>query len=664
MAEAGGQESVSSTEDMRGTAKRPTAFLSYARADQTQATKLAKALEGAGLDVWWDALIEGGAAFAKSIEAALESCDAVVVVWSRTSVASDWVLDEAAKGRDLRKLVPISLDGTLPPLGFRQYHSIDLSGWQGHSAAAEIVAVVRGIAAAASQAGHRPRAAASAQTSAHAITRRGVLVAAVGTALAGAAGIVTWQQGLIGSRRAASSNSVAVLPFRNLSGDESQAYFSDGLSEELRATLARNAHLLVMAQASSATFRDRKDDAVTIAAKLGVAYLLDGSVRRSGDIVRVAADLIDGLTGFSRWSQIFERAMHDIFAVQSEIASTVAAALVAQIMPGGEPSGGDAPTASGGTTNFAAYDAYLRGRALYDLSVDEASERAALAQFDAAIAADPNYAAAHAARARSLTVIANQYGQVGQLAGFYDAAIASAQRAIAIAPDLADAHSTLGFTLFQGRLDARAAREPFERSRQLGAGEATVMARYAQYSARTGRQREAAEAIQRALLLDPLNPLIHRAAGSIEYAARNYDASIPPVRKALELNPGVSRANAAIGDALLMLGRLQNARAAYAAEPVADFRLTGAAIVEHRLGNAAAARAAMAKLVADLGDRVLYQQAQILAQWGDRDASIARLERALEVGDSGLIYARNDPLLDPLRNDPRFAQLLTSIGFD
>ncbi len=655
---------MSNIEDERADARRLTAFLSYARADQAQATKLARALEEAGLKVWWDTLIEGGAAFAKSIEAALEACDAVVVVWSKASVASDWVLDEAAKGRDLRKLVPVSMDGTLPPLGFRQYHSIDLSAWQGHAAAAEIAAVVRGVAAAASQVAQRSHATASERTSAQGVTRRRVLVAAVGTVLAGATGLIAWQQGLLGGRRAASGNSVAVLPFANLSGDENQAYFSDGLSEELRATLARNSRLLVMAQASSAMFRDRKDGAVAIADRLGVAYLLDGSVRRSGDIVRVAVDLIDGLTGFSRWSDTFDRAMHDIFAVQSEIASTVANALLAQVTPNSEPGDGDVLSASGGTTNVAAYDAYLRGRALYDLSADEASERAALAQFDAAIAADSDYAAAHAARARSLTAIANQYGEVGQLAGLYDAAVASAERAIAIAPDLADAQSTLGFILFQGRLDARAAHEPFERSRQLGAGEATVMARYAQYSARTGREREAAEAMQRALLLDPLNPLIHRAAGSIEYAARNYAASIPPLRKALQLNPRMSRSNAAIGDALLMLGRLEEARAAYAAEPSEDFRLAGAAIVEHRLGNAAAARGALTKLVADQGDRVLYQQAQVLAQWGDREASLARLRQALEVGDSGLIYARNDPLLDPLRDEPRFTQLLNSLGFD
>ena len=117
---------MSGTQDLPAEVRRATVFLSYARVDQSQATQLAGTLKAAGLDVWWDALIEGGAAFAKSIEAALESCNAVVVIWSRTSVASDWVLDEAARGRDLRKLVPVSLDGTLPPIGFRQYQSIAL----------------------------------------------------------------------------------------------------------------------------------------------------------------------------------------------------------------------------------------------------------------------------------------------------------------------------------------------------------------------------------------------------------------------------------------------------------------------------------------------------------------------------------------------------------
>ena len=633
---------------------RKSVFLSYARTDQAQASKLALALETAGLAVWWDGLIEGGAAFAKSIENELDHCDAVIVVWSKASAESDWVLDEASQGRDLRKLVPVSIDGTLPPLGFRQYHAIDLARWRGLAASPEIEAIVRSVAAAGSAVQHPPVRPAIPPSRA-AISRRSVVIAGAGVAVAGAAGLFAWRSGVFGAA-AAPPNSVAVLPFANMGGDRSQDYFSDGLSEELRATLARNLSLQVMAQASSSKFRDSKEDAVSIARALGVAFLLVGSVRQSKNVVRVTADLTDGTTGFSKWSQTFDRSLEDIFAVQSEIAASVASALVAKIAP--------AKAQSGGTTSVEAFDAYLRGRALYDLSADEASERAALAQFDLAVAADPDYAAAHAARARSLTAIANQYGKLGETAALYDAAVAAAERAIEIAPDFAEAYSTLGFTLFQGRLDARAARAPFERSRELGAGEATVLARYAQYSGRTGRASEAAKAIGRALVLDKLNPLIHRAAGSIAYAARQYRESIPPLREALDMNPRLSQAHAGIADALLMLGRHQEARTEYLAEPVEDFRLAGIAIVERKLGNAAAAKAALSKLVADQGDRVLYQQAQVLAQWGERDAALDRLQHARRIGDSGLIYARNDPKLDPLRDDLRFKELLTGLGFE
>ena len=142
-------------------AARPTAFLSYARADQDRAAKLARALEAAGVDLWWDTMIEGGAAFAKSIEAALENSNAVIVVWSAASVGSDWVLDEAAKGRDLRKLVPVTFDGTEAPLGFRQYQAIDLSHWRGDPRAPEIVSIVRAIRVATGQAVRQPPASAT-----------------------------------------------------------------------------------------------------------------------------------------------------------------------------------------------------------------------------------------------------------------------------------------------------------------------------------------------------------------------------------------------------------------------------------------------------------------------------------------------------------------------
>lgn len=642
-----------------------TVFLSYCRADQVDAARLAEDLAAAGVEVWWDHLIEGGAAFAKRIATALDDADAVVVLWSARSVESDWVLDEAARGRDLRKLVPASLDGTPAPLGFRQYQTVDLGPWREGRHAESIARLVRAVAAVADgspeRTGAPPPAAPRPSPRGVDRARRRLVAGGLAALPLLAAGWYAWRR-VAGGGRDGNGNSVAVLPFENLSGDRDQDYFSDGLSEEVRSTLARNLALRVMAKSSSSRFRTRDQDAVDIARELGVAFLLDGSVRRSGDTVRVSADLVDGRTGFSRWSQVFERRLTDVFAVQSEIAWSVADALGATI--GGRLPPPESLAALGGTRIPEALDAYLRGRTLYDLSADEASERAALAQFDRAVSLDPEFAAAHAARARSLTAIANQYGAPEALAGMYDEAVAAAERAIALAPDLAEAHSTLGFILFQGRLDARAAREPFERSIELGAGEAAVLARFALFAARTGRHEAAREALEPALARDPLNPLIHRAAGNIAYAARRFEAALAPLEQALAMNPKLSRAHAAIGDARLNLGDAEGALASYAREPVADMRLTGQAIAHHRAGRVDAARAAMATLVSDLGDRVLYQQAQVHAQSGAVDAAFDRLARARQLGDSGLIYARNDPFLDPLRDDPRFDRLLDSLGFD
>jgi TolB-like protein len=579
----------------------------------------------------------------------------VIVVWSKASVASDWVLDEAGQGRDLRKLVAVSLDGTLPPLGFRQYHAVNLVNWRSGKDSAAIDSIVRGVGSA----GERRVASPDAPAARGSLTRRKAL--AIGAALTATSvgGVALWLRRPAASAATRRDNSVAVLPFRNISGDREQDYFSDGLSEELRVTLSRDLRLLVMAQASSDKFRERKGNAVEIASQLGVSFLLDGSVRRAGDLVRITADFVDGATGFSRWSQTFDRNLRDIFAVQSEIAGTVAQALAANVEAPSPASSG----AVGGTGNVTAYDEYLRGRALYDLAGDEEGELAALARFDAAIALDPKYAAAHAARARSLTAIANQYGQVDSQGRMYADAIAAARLAIEISPEFAEAHSTLGFTLFQGQLDARGAREPFELSRRLGTGSATVLGRYAQYCARVGRDRDAAEPLRAALRLDKLNPLVHRAAGAVEYAARRYAESIAPMRQALDMNARLSQAHAGIGAALFSLGKVAEAREEYRAEPYADFRLAGLAITEHSLGNRPAAQAAYDELTADHGERVLYQQAQVLAQWGDKKGALARLDQAWQRKDSGLIYLRNDPMLDTLRSEAPFSKLLSAIGF-
>jgi len=631
---------------------RPTLFLSYARGDQAQAQRLAAALERCGYAVWWDALIEGGTRYAKSIDDALAAADAVLVLWSKQSVDSDWVKDEAAQGRDRHRLVPLSLDGMPPPLGFRQIQVIDLSGWRGRADGAQFEAIRRAIAAAAGQA---PVEQHRAPATAPRLSRRQAVLGgtAAGTVLAGG-GVIAWQQGLLGPG-SAEARSIAVLPFKNLGGDPKQAYLSDGLTEEVRAALARNAGLQVLAATTSNSVGGDNGGATAIAAKLGVAFLLDGSVQRSGDRVRVAIDLTDGRTGFSKWSQQVDKQLTDIFAFQSEIARTVSSALSVRMAT-------DDP-APGGTRNVAAYEAYLQGKALYNLAKDEATDRQAKALYENAIAADPKFALAHAALSRVLSSIASAYAPAAEIKPTFAAAIDEGRVAVKLARKLAEAHLALGYALFAGRFDIQGARESYDLAYRYGRGNADILLLYALYTVRTRRFAEAKAAIERAVALDPLNPRSHRAAASIAYAARDHDEAIGHLRRALELNPAMSNANGMLGNCLMEKGRIDEARAAMMREKGPMFRLTGLAILEHRAGNREAARRAYDSLVRELGDAALYQQAEVMAQWGRTDDAIALLNKARSVGDSGLILIASDPLLDPLARDPRYLALVRDLGF-
>jgi TolB-like protein/Tfp pilus assembly protein PilF len=630
--------------------KRSTLFLSYSHVDDAKARRIASALEEAGYTVWWDALIEGGAAYAKSIGSALETADAVIVMWSANSVESDWVRDEAAQGRDRHCLIPISLDGTRPPLGFRQYQVIKFRSWRGRRDSPQFEALERAISAS-SGAPSPPLRTRQAR-----ISRRAAIIGGAGAAAAivGGGAYLAIDRGLLGGKP--DESSIAVLPFKNLSGDTTQQYFAEGLTEEIRAALIRLDELRVMAATSSERAGEDEDDLQSIAKKLGVGYLLGGSIRKSGDLFRISTELTDGKTGFSLWSTTVDRRLNDIFALQGDIAKLVAEALSIQIAT-------DEPV-PGGTENAEAYDHYLQGKSLYHLARDEESDRQALAHYDLAIAADPNFAMAHAARSRVLASIAAEYGKADELKPLYTASISAARRAVELAPKLADGHLALGYVQFSGHLDVKGARPSYERAFQLGRGNADIVLLYALYCSRAGRSDEAHAAIQRALLLDPINARVHRASGSIEYAARRYADALPPLRRALELNPKISNAHALLGYCLMQLGKLKEARAEFAAEPTNFFRLSGLAIVEHKLGNRAAAEKALDELVTEMGDASLYQYAQVLAQWGRADDAIARLERARQIGDSGLIYLATDPLLDPIRSHPRFIKLLNELNLN
>jgi len=636
-----------------------TIFLSYSREDEARVAPLIAALEGAGHALWWDGLLQPGERFAQSTAAALDAAKVVVVAWSATSVKSHWVHDEATRGRDRGCLLPISLDGTLPPLGFGQFQSIDLSrATLGDAAYAQVLSAVAAFheGSPALPVARAPAGAGTRVAPGPALNRRWLL-AGGGAAVLAAAGAVAWQAGWLGP--SARDSSVAVLPFANLSGDPARDYFADGLAAEVRAELARNPRLQVAAQASSNRFRGRPGDARDIARQLGVAHLLDGNVRVAGGRVRVAAELIDGSSGFSVWSQSFDRPLADVFAVQDEIATSVTGALVSRLFGGTAPRNRE----SGGTDVLAAYDAWLRGRHLYEQALSEATDRAALAAFDEALVADPDYGQAHAGRSRALTVIANLYLAGASRRETFEQAIAAAQTAVARAPDSADAHAALGFALFNGRLDAKAARPPYDRAAALGQGDADVLARFGIFAARCGRIEDGRAALARARQLDPLNAQTAWRAGEVEHIARQYRTAIGHAERALTLNPKLSIAWWSLGSSRLMLGDLAGAGTAYAKEGNSLFRLAGEAIVQQRQGNTAAAQASLAGMTAAHGDNALYQRAQVLAAWGDKAGALAALLQARATGDAGIMYVRGDPLFDALRSDPEFLKLLATLGF-
>ena len=648
---------------------RPLLFVSYSRTDLARAKPVIDLLEQAGFDTWWDGRLEGGENYLQTTETALETAACVVVLWSATSVGSHWVRDEAQRGRERGCLVPLTIDGTMAPLGFRQFQLLDVSGWDGSPASAEaarILVAVRAKAGASPAVPEpspaRPHPAqpptAAGHSSGFSLSRRGVMAGGIGAA--GAAGLLgAWQFGLFGSP-ASATTSMVVLPFANETGDPDKKYFSDGLSRELRTVLARNPRLKVVAPTSSTAIEGEDDFA--IGRKLGVGHILSGSVQRDNTRVRVSAQLV-AIDGTVRWGDKYDETLEDVFAVQSEIAESVALSLVAEFASASEAQQAAAAQQDiGGTKSVAAYEAFLRGVALYDLGAGVQTNRASLEQFDAAIAEDPGYAAAHAMRSSMLASIANDAASnSAESRQLFADALAAAQRALALEKRLARGHLALGFVLANGSLKWAEADPHYRAAQDLAPGDADVLRAVASFRAYGKDRAQASRMIDEVLALDPLNARAFRSAGYIALFARDYSQVIDRMNQALALNPSLVSAQFAIAIARLMQGDAAGALTAAEAEEGEAYSLTAKAIAAHRLGDAAGSDAALAALAEGYGDS-RYQRAEVHAQRGEKDAALALLGGALTVLDPGLLWAPNDPLLDPLRSEPAFKDLLIRLG--
>ena len=453
-------------------------------------------------------------------------------------------------------------------------------------------------------------------------------------------------------------HSIAVLPFVNLSGDPRQQYFSDGLTEELLNSLTRINELQVAARTSSFSFQGEHPDVATVAHKLNVSSVLEGSVRRSGNTIRVTAQLNNAVTGFHVWSQTYDRNLDDILKLQTDIANAVAGALKVTLL--GNVS---AKIELGGTHNPAAFDAYLRGAKAYASAKEGKDLQTAIAAYTEAIRLDPNYALALAGRSKVYTSYATEGATGAPRRATYDKAQADAREAIRLAPELAEGHLALGYFFEDGALDFTQAREAFERALVLAPGDATLLRLSGDFLVSMGRFDEGIAAARRAVALDPLNRKSHLVLGWGLYFARRYREAIRAFADTISVDPAVEEPYGLRGLAYYGLDDLVDARSSCETKPDHWVTQWCLAVVYGKLGRHADAEAALAKYRAMAGDAGAYQYATIYAQWGNRAQALEWLDKAMRLRDSGLVLIKTDPLLDPLRKEPHFQAIEQQLKF-
>ena len=620
-------------------------FVSYKSEDRPRVAPLVAALEADGVGVWWDAHIGGGAEWRDTIESELNAARCVLVVWSERSSGREgsFVRDEATRSLRRGAYLPVRIDPVEPPLGFGETQALSLIGWKGDRSDPHYAAVLAAVQAVVAG---KPRPIPPADKPKPGVDRRLVLAGGGTAAAAAVVGGGAWWA--LHRAPAAAGDSVAVLPFENLSGDPAQAYFSDGIAEELRGALTRIARLKVAARTSSELMRDA--DVPAAAVKLGVANIVTGSVNRGGGTIRINAQLVEGKTGLVRWSQAYDRAIGDALAIETGIAESVASAL--QIALGRAEK---ALLSLGGTTNPVARDAYLRGSAL---SAQQKSE-AAIKEFDAAIAADSDYAIAHAARAQSVVTAAVSTLAGAQLRTKLTEAEAEARRAVALAPGLGYPLAMLGDVL-ENRLSLVAAAAAYVAAYKASPGDASVLRRRADFLSKLG-DGDALALYQRARELDPLRPSTLSQLGAILLNLGRTDEAISTLRTGLTHLPGSSAAKSYLAIALIV-GKSPGEALKVAALLPSDDSIR---LMVEAVANGATDRAASNKALAALErmDGVQYQVAEVHAQRGEPDLAFTAIARAWDTADPGLTSFKTDPLLAPLRPDPRFGEWLRKIGF-
>ena len=452
--------------------------------------------------------------------------------------------------------------------------------------------------------------------------------------------------------------SIAVLPFENLSHDPDNAYFADGIQEEILARLAKIGDLKVISRTSTQRYKSSPDNLPQIAKRLGVANILEGSVQKSADKVRVNVELIRAATDAHLWADTFDRKLTDVFAIESEVARAIAETLQAKLTGAERNAIGARPT-----ENTEAYQLYLKGRFFWNKRTGQNLNKA-VDYFDQAITADPKYALAYVGLADAYALMPI-YGPVAPR-DCYPEAKAAAKKALELDNGLAEAHTSLAQVLFYD-LDFSQATTEFQRAIELNPNYAAAHQWFgSNLLSALGRFDEAIAETRRALELDPLSLIVNAEVGRTYIYARRFDEAIDQLRKTIELDSNFYTADWDLGEALEAKGLIDAAIAEY--EKVRE--LTGNPQIAGFLGHAYALRGRRdeaLKMLAQLKDESsrryvsAHSFALVNLGLGDKDEALRWLEKDFDDGDAQIAFIKVNPALDPLRGDPRFKALVAKV---
>ncbi|MGO9933705.1 MAG: TIR domain-containing protein [Steroidobacteraceae bacterium] len=625
------------------TESRKAVFLSYASQDVEAARRLCATLRAAGIEVWFDqSELRGGDAWDQNIRREIRDCALFIPIISANTQSRlegyfrrEWKI-AVARTHDMADdkpfLVPIVIDGTddsaaRVPDKFREVQWTSLPG---------------------------------AETPPAFVARLHRLLspAEVGTSTPVRAGsdasFAPKVHSAASAQRVIPEKSIAVLPFADMSARKDHEYFSDGLAEALIDLLTQVRDLRVPARTSSFSFKGRSDDIATIAAKLRVAHVLEGSVRKAGNTIRITAHLIRADNGYHLWSQTYDRNIEDIFKVQDEIAGIVVEALKAQLLPA---RGVVNPHR---TVNTDAYEQYLLAKQFYNRRTIDSPQRAAEA-LQRALALDPNYAAAYALLAASITVQLTDGRNPVQVNA--EQAMSAAERAVVLAPELGEAHSARSYVRWLLHWDWYGAQADIEKALQLDPRSSVVQRRYALMLAARARFPEAIPAAQAATDIEPLDVNSWIILGMSNYAAGQSAAGHRALSHALVVSPDSTLANLMLSQNQLATGQISDAMKTNESQQSEPWRWAASAMAEHSLGHAQESHRVLRELTNKYGQRTPLRIAVAYAWRGEADAGFDWLERAYQQRDGMLSLVQCEPALRGVRSDTRYNALLRKMNF-